>query len=97
MIPRLNASTGGPRLSDRTRDRVVGEVAALYDIKPSDILGREISRRFSHPRQLVMWRLRHLGYSLKEIGRGLDRDHATVVFGIRQHDARVAAEMREAA
>ena len=84
---------GGPCLSDRTRDRIVGEVAALRGVTPADILGQGRARVYSRPRQEAMHRLRELGYSFPEIARGLNRlDHTTVIQGVRAHKARLIAK-----
>lgn len=69
-------------------DRVIRDVAAERRVGANLIRG---NRRFPHvveARQDVMWRLRRLGYSFPEIGYALNRDHATVMFGCRRHEAR---------
>ncbi len=103
MIPLIApiGGRGGPRLSDRTRDRVVGAVALGAGITAAAILGQGRARIYSMPRQEVMYRLRGLGYSFQEIARALNRDnHTTVIHGVRAHKARALArdpQMVEAA
>lgn len=44
--------------------------------------------RIVHARQHLMWCLHEEGYSSTSIGRRIGRDHATVLYGIRQHERR---------
>ena len=54
-----------------------------------DIRGRRQSRAFSYPRQEMMWLMhKGLNWSLPTIGRTINRDHTTVLHGIRGIDDR---------
>jgi chromosomal replication initiation ATPase DnaA len=61
-------------------------------VMPGDVPG---ARAFAiaHPRQEAMWRMRQAGkWSLPQIGRFLgERDHTTVLSGIRAHQKRLDA------
>lgn len=41
----------------------------------------------SAARHELMWRLRQAGWSYPKIGRLLHRDHSTVMYGVREHEA----------
>jgi chromosomal replication initiation ATPase DnaA len=72
--------------------RRISEVAALYGLTMKDLLRRDPARRFAHPRQHAMAMLRdEWGWPYLKIARFFDRDHTTVLFGVRQHRARVAS------
>lgn len=75
-------------------------VAARHQIKVSDLKGPARSRHIARPRQEAMWLMRQVQwadgtprYSLPMIGAFLgDRDHSTVIHGVRAHEARLVAQ-----
>ena len=79
--------------SNRLAD-ILDQVSVKYGLSVADLKGPERFRRIAHPRQEAMWRMHQTGrYSLTQIGRFLgNRDHTTVLYGIRQHAARLEAE-----
>lgn len=80
--------------------RTVLEVVAFaYRMEPNTLLSPSREWRFAHPRQHFMYEARQIKwadgryrYSLPQIGRFLGIDHTTVLFGVRQHEKRMAAE-----
>lgn len=72
---------------------LVAEVAAQHGIGPRDILGEDRRRSIAHPRQEAMYRARHeLQQSLPQIGAFFNRDHTTVLHGVREHAKRLAGQ-----
>ena len=74
-------------------EELLTKVARRHGIGPRDIRGRGRMRHVAHARQEVMWRLRNEmkpGWSLPRIARFLgNRDHTTILYGCRQHEARM--------
>jgi hypothetical protein len=68
-------------------------VCAGFGITELDLLSRRSGRTQAKPRQVGYWLARHTtSASLPEIGRAFDRDHSTVMHGIKQVEARMAAD-----
>jgi Bacterial dnaA protein helix-turn-helix len=71
---------------------VVRSVADTHGISPHLIVGRSRCAAVTAARQEVYYWLRHTGrFSMPRIGRWLDRDHTTVLHGIRQTEKRFKA------
>lgn len=65
-------------------ERLVAEVAETHGVAVADILGRSRSAPFVAARHAVWARLRvNHGWSWPAIGREFDRDHTTVMYGVR--------------
>ena len=63
---------------------VVIAVCEHFKISPQNLLGRGRHREFSKPRHLVCLLAHELTYqSLCDIGRAMDRDHTTILHGVR--------------
>jgi chromosomal replication initiation ATPase DnaA len=63
------------------------ECARLFDTTAKDLRGNSRFRLHTHPR-FALFKVMHLrGASKHQIGRFFERDHSTVVHGIRQADA----------
>lgn len=72
-----------------TIEAVIGEMARIHGLLPEDLSGRSRRRQFVEARQQAMWLARWvLGLSYPAIGRALGRDHSTVMYGVRQAEAR---------
>lgn len=73
-------------------EAIIAEVASFHGMEPRAITGRRRTPRVVLARQhayaVVKARRPHL--SLPAIGRAFGRDHSTVVWGIRAHEARMA-------
>ena len=65
---------------------IVDVISAVTRKKNREIWGRTRSREYARPRHLAMFLTRELNpdMSLPEIGRRFDRDHSTVLMGIRR-------------
>lgn len=72
---------------------VLSEVSRETGISAVDIMSQRRSPRVVQARHKVMWRLRHeTEWSTPRIGKFLgDRDHTTILSGIRRHQARLDA------
>ena len=68
-------------------------VCSGFGITELDLLSHRSGRTQAKPRQVGYWLARHAtSASLPEIGRAFDRDHSTVMHGIAQVEARMAAD-----
>lgn len=79
-----------------TMRSILAEVCAERGVTETDILSQSRRRKIAHPRQDFMWRCRQVKradgrdrYSLPQIGAFLQRDHTSVLFGVRAHEARL--------
>lgn len=64
--------------------QVMARVAALHNVTVEDIVGPSRSRQICEARWAAMRELRLSGKSTPWIGRLLNRDHSTVVHGLRR-------------
>ncbi|MBI1682359.1 helix-turn-helix domain-containing protein [Caulobacter hibisci] len=72
---------------------VLEAVSGAYGVSVEELRGPKRQRRISLARQHAMWLMNGLPHlSLPMIGRFLNRDHTTVLFGIRAHERRVAEQ-----
>ena len=80
-----------PRITVRM---CVEVISARYNVSRGDLLSARRTRPVVLPRQIVMWLAKErTPRSLPEIGRQLGgRDHTTILHGIRQVEARRAAD-----
>lgn len=88
-------------------DELLGVVAREYGVTADDIRGRCRSKSIAEARGTAAALLRDLAHmSFPEIGRALNRDHTTIISGVRSTAKRVAknayaartfAKVREAA
>ena len=73
----------------RSLDEIIRMVARAYSLPVEELRGRSRKRRVTRPRQLAMFLCRrYTDASLKEIGRALGRDHASVIYAIDQVERR---------
>ena len=80
--------------------KVLTDVCHHYKINPSEMNSARRQRRIAWPRQLIMYICsKKLGASSGEIGALLDRDHSTVLSGIKMVEKRLCfdAEFRSGA
>ena len=63
-------------------------VAKAAQITVEDILSHKRARKYSVPRQFIMFMAAQMGFSTTRIGAILNRDHSTVIHGIRAEKAR---------
>jgi chromosomal replication initiation ATPase DnaA len=81
-------------VSARARSQSLANLCAIHAYRAHTTVEEFKSpariRDVSWPRQDFMLAAHRKGYSLSEIGRFLNRDHTTVLHGIRQAEAREA-------
>jgi chromosomal replication initiator protein len=72
---------------------LIAAAAALEGGTASDVLGPDRHRRAVRPRHAAMWlAFKVTPDSLPAIGRAFGRHHTTVLYGIRAHERRLAAD-----
>jgi chromosomal replication initiator protein len=83
------ASSAAPRAGD-----VLRAVSHYYRVSLDELKSSTRAQRIAHPRQVGMYLLREdIKLSLPEIGRQLgDRDHTTVMHGIKKVAARIPSD-----
>lgn len=64
---------------------IIERVSFSNGLTVDEITGPAKQRRFVQPRQAVMSLAAQAGFPLAMIGRALNRDHTTVMHGIRAH------------
>lgn len=65
-------------------DQVLAEVAAAYVVDVETLKGSSRAARVVEARHVAFWVLRQQGLSLPAIGRLMNRDHKTVLHGVRR-------------
>lgn len=71
--------------------RIKRETADKHGVTVGEIDGPRRSEKIVRARQEAMWRAKNeTNLSFPSLGKLFDRDHATVMWGIRQHEARMA-------
>lgn len=74
---------------------LIGQVAAEHGLTYDDMIGHNRTRRVSHARQELYWRMKREfpRLSLPQIAKHIgNRDHTTILHGIAAHEARMAAQ-----
>ncbi len=60
-------------------------VCDRYNVRPTELNSRRRARAVARPRQVAMYLAKQLtALSLPDIGRKFDRDHSTVLYGVRR-------------
>lgn len=73
------------------RDAAFDFICETYDVTRDTLIGRRRTRSIAEARHHLMWILRVvLGLSLPRIGSLLERDHTTIIHGVRKHAERMA-------
>lgn len=78
-----------PVLRDRLDQALTGEVGQVlqrHQVDLEQLRARSRAVHLTRARQELCWVLHRGGWSLKRIGRLLDRDHSTVLHAVRQWD-----------
>lgn len=78
------------RLETAKADFLAEQVAAIWGIKPSTMLGKGRDPVAVQCRQGYWWVLAKRGYRVSDIKPAAQRDHSTVAWGIRQTERRMA-------
>lgn len=70
---------------------IAAEVAQANHLTLAELKSRTRAQRISHPRQEAMAKMHQTGrYGLTRIARFFGVDHTTVLYGVRQYEARAA-------
>lgn len=73
------------RRSSLSADQIYGLVSEHFHVPPEDLFGPRRHKELVHPRQIIMYLLRHeLSFSFPKIGRELGKDHTTVMHGVEK-------------
>lgn len=77
-----------------TMREIATEVATKHGLTLDELRGPQRARRFAHPRQEAFALAMATGrFSTPQVGRFFgDRDHATVIYGVRAYEARERGE-----
>lgn len=73
-----------PSLTRYTGREIIDRIAKLHDVEPVEVLGPSRLPELCEARRAIMRELRARGWSTPRIGRLLNRDHSTVVHGLRR-------------
>lgn len=85
VVPRSFRHVPRPVILARTVERE----ARLAGVTPADVMGPSRKQRFAVPRHAVWRQLRELyGWSFPVIARLVERDHSTVVHGVKPRGLR---------
>lgn len=69
---------------------ILRDIAEQYGFKVTALLGWRRPKALARARQELYWRAYdETGFSMPQIGRALNRDHTTILYGIRQHEKRM--------
>ena len=74
-----------------TVEKIVVAVAEATGITPRAIYSTNRKAHIVRARQIVMYEARQHGLTLAQIGHALNRDHTTILHGIRAEETRRAA------
>lgn len=82
-----------PRNNSQGVRDIMKEVCDLHGISLSDMLGPARFRRIVRARQHAMWLChKRTRFSFVRLGRFFQRDHSTVMHGIRAHEERTQSQ-----
>lgn len=70
--------------------QILNEVAIKHNIDAERIAGSRGTPDVILARQEAFWRMSRAGMSFSEIGRKMNRDPSTVLYGVEQHQDRIA-------
>lgn len=89
------ADTNGGTTRAQLAAVAIGAIARQHKVLPEEITGRSLSRKITPIRQEAMWMVnRRAGLSLTETGRLFDRDHTTVLHGVRKVEERISEDVQ---
>lgn len=66
---------------------ILESVAAFCDLEPNDLKARTRVESYRRARCIFYLKARRYGYSLKEVGKYVNRDHSTVINALQKTDA----------
>ena len=74
------------KMKDKIIRITIDEVCSAYNVTLEDLIKKDRHSPFVLPRQVLMYKLRNIGLGLKAIGKIMQRDHTTVMYGIQKID-----------
>ncbi len=84
-----------PSEQPRPLHAILAEVCAKHGISERAFLGNIRNMEVTHARWEAWWRMRtEVGASFPQIGRVSNRDHTTIMHGVRRHTERVSREQK---
>ena len=79
-----------PKGPERAR-AIIAEVTARRSVPVSHLFSTLRDRKVSHTRHEIWFRLRQeCAWSYPRIAKFFDKDHTTILYGVRGHEARLA-------
>ena len=79
-----------PIAGRKTIKSLIKTIGAIYGFSEDDLQSDSRARDLSHVRQEIMWEANKIhGRSFPDIGRVLNRDHTTILHGVRAHEERI--------
>lgn len=99
-IKKLSANVGFNHrqiaiIGRKSLEKILSQVCREFLVMPLNIRAHQRNRAFTIPRQKAMFRMAtETEKSLPAIGRFLNRDHTTVMHGIRAHKKRMMNKQR---
>jgi chromosomal replication initiation ATPase DnaA len=73
---------------------VIDQICAEYGVSVAEVLGNSRIHDYVYARQACFFALQKVGLSSTQIGRLMNRDHSTVLYGIRTHKERMNRVVR---
>lgn len=93
LIDRFGAAFSMTKVRAVKMRDILIEVSEKHGVNAVDIKGSTRNRRVVRARHEAFWRCRReTANSFPAIGRFFHRDHTTVIYGVRAHEARMASE-----
>lgn len=87
------------RVTRRVADEILDEVCSEYAVRRQELLGVSRTAGIVEARHDAMWRFRQCRneygdplYGYPELGRIFNRDHTTIIHGVRAHQRRMDAQ-----
>lgn len=71
------------------KSEIVAICAEAYGVTVKDVMGRGRPEKVANARQLAMTLLYERGMTCSQVGRYFDRDHCTVLNGVKMTEARL--------
>ncbi len=81
-----------------TPERIISVVAEQYRVTPEDLIGPKRNKEYTQPRHIACYLIRDMtGASFQLIGRAFERDHTSVMHGIKKVQGEIDADNKFAA
>lgn len=82
----LQENINNSKTKNVSAEKIIKAVSSFYSVEKKEILGKRRYKELVHPRQVIMYLLRHeLNYSFPRIGKELGgKDHTTIMHGVEK-------------